>query len=139
MIWKILLFLGLARESEQAVEPTQWMEKIKEQPIVAQLHHQKAEISKEELVRQEKKKIIWSWDLRNMLEWAERQRLRRGIQIKIPEDNPSLHFRYDIDRAVAKIKAQTDLERWQRYARNIQDVLSRVKKEKCKPIQIPVV
>ena len=70
-----------------------------------------------------------------MLEWAERQRLRRGINIKIPEDDPRIHFRYDIDRAIIKIKEQTDLERWQRYASNIQDVLSRVQKEKWKIFQ----
>jgi hypothetical protein len=73
--------------------------------------------------------MIWRWDFRNMFEWYERCLLRKKLpKIKIPEDDPKLHFRWDPERWLRMSKEQVDLERWKRYIANVEYVLSRNKK-----------
>lgn len=129
MIERLLLFLWILKEVPQEIQPKQLLEKIlakdEEDTILKQIHHQKKIINQEELRKQEKKRMIWRWDFRNMFEWYERARLRKWLPIvEIPENNAKDHFRGDMDRALKMNKEQVDLERGRRYMKNVEEVLS---------------
>ena len=100
-----------------------------------QLHKQEIVVNlKEEqeqeklfLERKEKRKIIGSWNILDMINWYDRNKnrqARKSIEVDIPENDPSKHFRWDIERIVKQSQEEIDLERGKKYIANVDEVLS---------------
>jgi len=128
---KFLQRLWLLPENKETKKPV-W---ITPQPMFPHDHKidlGKPSIDKSTLERIEKRFKIWKGNILDMINGYDRLKWKQLLKNKreVPYNDPKDHYRWNIDRVLKMSQEEINLERGNRYRKNMDDVFTHIKKEK---------
>lgn len=120
-------------EIQDQIRPEHWFfdDQKRRVAVSEPIQISRIEIEKEE-IKEEKKKIVGTGSLSDMFNWYDSHKWKveaRKNYKDIPYNDPKKHFRWNIERIIKMSKEEVDLERGQRYIKNVQEVLTHSTKQ----------